>query len=99
MPAAIIPAGYIMSTLAYNFNPTDPPCDTMPTVTRTENPTVTAKKKPSPQKLTPFIVRLYPEYRVPLKELAAKNRRPIVGEIALALDAHLKAHGVTPPGR
>jgi hypothetical protein len=62
--------------------------------------TAMAKDKSKPKAdrhLGGFVVRLPERYRKPIKVLCEKNRRSIVGEITLALDAYLKAEGYVDP--
>lgn len=56
------------------------------------------KKKPADQHKSGFMVRLPEPYRVALASLKAKTRRAMTVEVQMALDAHLKANGVPPPG-
>ena len=44
-----------------------------------------------------YLIRLPESYRAALQELRQKTRRPMTVEAQIALDAHLKANGISPP--
>lgn len=45
--------------------------------------------KKSDRHSSTFVVRLPESYRVLVKELARRNRRPITQEVQIAIDSHL----------
>jgi hypothetical protein len=56
-----------------------------------------SKKKRIDRHLSGRMVRMPAEWHEALKALAAQNRRPLTWELLLAIEEHLRHHGIEPP--